>query len=119
MANHEKDKIQLNPTYEYKLKEPASKPVETVAMTLTPKQVNDISLLMGGTLIRNAEELVAKLKQSQQVRSKEGFTLDLDTDTLWALKQQSLGMTTDYEQYVGQFVKDAVHWQLYGFVRVV
>ena len=83
-------------------------------LVLTAKQVNDIALLMGGTIIKDGQDLVDKLSRSQQIRMGDGIELRLNSDDLWALRQQSIGMSRDYVEYVSEFVADAVTWQLQG-----
>lgn len=85
-------------------------------LLISPDQRNELIALLGGSLIKDGADLVSKLKRSQEVRTPEGFNLILTTEDLWALKQQAIGMSRPYEEYVKEFVQDAVAIQLNGFV---
>jgi hypothetical protein len=110
MANH-------TSTSTLNLKTPTNIAVGNVGtgLTLSPKQVNDISLLFGGSLVKSSEDLMDKLRRSQTIRFMDGVSVTLNSDVLWSLQQQAQGMSIPYEDYVKQFIENAIQWQLQGF----
>lgn len=78
--------------------------------------LNLIGKFFGGSIIKTKEDLIDKLTRSQQVRLGDGLEVALTTDDLHALRQQSIGMSRPFDEYVREFVIDSVGLQLNGFM---
>lgn len=83
-------------------------------MTLTKVQVQQISKLLGGELVKDGKDLVDKLTRSQTVRFNSEVEIELPKDMLWQLKQQSIGMSRPYDEYTKEFVMEAITYHLGG-----
>lgn len=86
--------------------------------SFTSAQMDRLRVLFGGSSIKDAEELVTKLEQTQTIRIQrpedEPVSVQMSTDDLWQLRQQSVGMSRDYQEYVKEFVEDCINLQLNG-----
>jgi len=91
---------------------------EDIRFILTKAQVTELQGMFAGSTIRSGDDLMDKLRRSQQVRLSDGIDITLTTDELWQLKQQSTGMRRDYLEYAKEQLEDALSLYLNGCTRV-
>lgn len=85
------------------------------SITLNAIQISKIQDLFGGAPLKDGDDLIEKLTRTQQIRLGDGVTVTLTPEDLWQLKQQAIGMSRDYKEYVKSSVEEAVGYHLNGF----
>ena len=91
---------------------------EDIRFVLTKAQVAELNSLFAGSIVKSGDDLLDKLRRSQQVRLNDGIDIILTTDELWQLKQQAMGMRREYQEYAKEQLEDALSLYLNGCTRI-
>lgn len=83
-------------------------------LTLTQAQVRQLQELLSINL-KSADQLIEHIKGSQLIQLGDGVEVDLPPDDLYSLQQQAIGMgAASFEDYMRDFIQEAIAFQLHG-----
>lgn len=84
-------------------------------LVLQDKHLAQLQTLAAGAIFPNPDKLVDWLRSTQTLRFPDGCEVELNSDDLYSLHQQAIGMgATSFEDYLREFIQEAVGYTLYG-----
>lgn len=79
---------------------------------------NQISEYLGGVMVKTFEELLDRLKKTQKIRINGDVDIVMSADDLAVIRGYADGMGRPYEEYLKEFIEDAIGMAVNGCTPV-